>query len=463
MFRRARLCAGFAVLGVWVSAASACAAGNDEGTPPVGHDATTDGGSDTTSEPPVDASFDVGDGAACTGLQCQQVDCGGGTKTTVSGTVYDPAGTNPLYDIFVYVPNAALDPMKHGVGVCDQCGAVVSGSPVVTAVTDAAGKFTLENVPVGKDIPLVIQVGKWRRKFVLPNVAKCVDNPVPDPTNPDEKLRLPRNKTEGDMPLIAFSTGCDPMENLFRKIGIDLSEFTNGSGTGMLHVYQGTSGSKGLISDPTPAQAFWEDADKLKKYDIVVNACECKPYDRGAAYGPMRDYLNAGGRFFGSHFHYNWFAPPTGAKELQGSANWTPVYPAASTDLFTDTKVVDTTFPKGKAMADWLNNIKATPTYGEMKFESAAYDIGSTISGVSQRWIYGKGDNGQPAGKGRPAYISFNTPVGAAAETQCGRAVFADLHVSDVAVQEAALEFMFFDLSACVQKDTDPVKPPPIR
>jgi hypothetical protein len=53
--------------------------------------------------------------------------------------------------------------------------------------------------------------------------------------------------------------------------------------------------------------------------------------------------------------------------------------------------------------------------------------------------------------------------VHASAENHCGCAVFADLHLSDVPVQEAALEFMFFDLSACVQKDSDPVLPPPPR
>jgi hypothetical protein len=451
VLNRVRLCVGFVVLGTAVAAGAACAKGDN-----------------ATSEPEAGASF-FGDGDAgmkpgCTGLKCQQVDCRGNPKTTVSGTVYDPAGINPLYNVIVYVPNSPLDPIPHGVAVCDQCGAIASGSPIVTALTDAAGKFTLEDVPVGTDIPLVIQVGKWRRKVVLPNVTQCQDNPVPNPAQADQKLRLPRNKTEGDMPLIALSTGCDPMENLFRKIGIDLSEFTNGTGNGMFHVYRGTGGSDGLISNPTPAQLFWADVNQLKKYDIAINACECSPYSRGSAYGPMRDYLNSGGRFFGSHFHHNWFSPPTGDPQLQASANWTPVFPAADPNLYDDTKLIDTTFPKGKAMADWLNNVNQTPTYGEITFGKAPYDIGSTIPNVSQRWLYGKGDKGQPAGLNRPAYISFNTPLGATAQNQCGRAVFADLHVSggaQSAAQEAALEFMFFDLSACVQKDSDPVMPPP--
>jgi hypothetical protein len=83
-------------------------------------------------------------------------------------------------------------------------------------------------------------------------------------------------------------------------------------------------------------------------------------------------------------------------------------------------------------------------------------------------------------------YFSFDTPVGKG-PNYCGRAVFSDLHVagnplindtgnsggrngggmpppagcdamSDLSPQEKALEFMLFDLSACVIPDT--VTPP---
>ena len=94
------------------------------------------------------------------------------------------------------------------------------------------------NAPSGTNIPLVIQIGKWRRKIILPTVTKCQDNAFNDPNT----VRLPRNMNDrgtgdaaGDvhMPQIALSTGhSDALDCLLRKIGIADSEFTPDSGGG---------------------------------------------------------------------------------------------------------------------------------------------------------------------------------------------------------------------------------------
>ena len=89
-------------------------------------------------------------------------------KTTVKGTVYDPGGKLPLYNVMVYVPNAPLDPLVEGVS-CDKCGTIASGQPVASALTDASGNFTMQDVPVGANIPVVVQTGKWRRQTTLPH------------------------------------------------------------------------------------------------------------------------------------------------------------------------------------------------------------------------------------------------------------------------------------------------------
>lgn len=409
---------------------------------------------------------------ACVGLQCKQVDCGGGPSTSLSGIVWDPAGKNPVYNAVVYVPNTPVDPIKHG-AVCDSCGgAPVSGSPVVTTLTDANGAFKLENVPVGEDIPLIIQVGKWRRQVTLPAAPKaCQDNPI---TNPD-LTRLPRNKAEGDMPLIALTTGCDPIHTLMEKIGIDKSEFSTGTGTGMVHVYAGQGGTT-VVPGATSAYAFWGSATTMLKYDIIINECECTPYARdtmGPAYANIKTYLDAGGRVFNSHYHLNFFGSSSenGGKadpELQSAATWTlwSGTSGASTGPF----LIDTSFPKGKAMDDWLTNLAtaskwSTPTAplkktpkGQIQTTNTG-DIGGTKPGISQRWIY-------PSSGAGAVYVSINTPISKPAADRCGRAVGTGLHVGNgstttMSEQEAALEFMFFDLASCVIDDAEPPKPPP--
>jgi hypothetical protein len=312
----------------------------------------------------------------------------------------------------------------------------------------------------------------------IPNVDACKDTPITD----KNMTRLPKNKAEGDLPQIALSTGCDPMECLFRKIGIDDSEFTGADSTGSVHIYYGVNSggpaTKAAVGTSTDAYPFWADATALKKYDIVINACECSEYPRNSnhatgtpAYPAMHEYLEAGGRFFGSHYHYNWFS--SGPADFQGAAQWTPKGSCNSPP-----NKIDTSFPKGMAFSDWLVNVGATPTAGTIALSCAPMDVGGTTPGISQRWIYSGSS---------PSYLSFNTPVDAGvddagASNACGRAVFADLHVatpggsvSDTAglvfptgcktttlsPQEQALEFMFFDLASCVQNDSAPPKPPP--
>src|SRR4029078_11933727 len=99
---------------------------------------------------------------------------------------------DPLVNALVYVPNSAVQAFTQGVS-CDQCVAPASGSPLVSAVTGIDGKFTLKNVPVGTNIPLVIQLGRWRGAVKIPSVASCANTAVAATLT-----RLPKNKAEGD-------------------------------------------------------------------------------------------------------------------------------------------------------------------------------------------------------------------------------------------------------------------------
>src|ERR1035438_9945683 len=121
-------------------------------------------------------------GQTCTGLCLQQVTCSGSATTSITGTVYAPNGTDPLPNVTVYIPNAPVDPFTPGVS-CPVVGAPPSGSPLVGTTTDVNGNFTLIDVPVTSNIPLVIVSGRWRRQLVIPSVTACAHTAMP----PDRK------------------------------------------------------------------------------------------------------------------------------------------------------------------------------------------------------------------------------------------------------------------------------------
>jgi hypothetical protein len=435
---------------------------------PPGFDPQQQGGDPDSGTGPVFVSDDGGDGRACVGLECKRVDCGGSGKTTVSGKVYDPSGKLGLYNVIVYVPNAPLDPMTHG-ATCDRCGSTVK-APVASALTNTKGEFVLEDVPVMDDMPLVVQVGKWRRQFKVPKIQACTVNAIPDTTGADKTLRLPKNQTEGDMPKMAISLGgADNLPCLFSRMGIDAAEFTNAAGAGAMHVYKGANGGDVQGGGATKANAnLWADVNQLKRYDIVILTCEGSEYNNEkppASMDAMRDYMNAGGRVLASHFHYTWFK--NGPTDVRGIATWTP---GTTANPYT----VDTTFPKGQALGEWLVNNGATTDPTKINLTSVANDVGKTNPGA-QRWIYTPAAGAQQEGT---RYISFNTPIGTPPEQQCGRGTLSDIHVSDtqnattvptscttsdLTPQEKAFVFLFFDLSACVQDESKPPEPPKPR
>jgi hypothetical protein len=443
----------------------------------------TDGGSgeDSGVDPCVENPFDPmcegldetgGEAApACDNLECQIVNCGTTDGTTITGTVYDPAAKRGLYNVFVYVPNRPLDPIPTG-PVCTACQAPASGKPLVSAVTDSKGKFTIKNAPAGANIPIVMQLGKWRRRINVPTVSQCTVNNL---TNKDQ-TRLPKKQSEGNadsnIPLIAFGTGCDQAECfLQRTVGIDGTEFGAAGSKARVHVYKGIDNAQQFAFTPTDAYAFWGSLPNLKKYDIVFNACECDAYDRQGAYGNMKAYLEAGGRMFGTHYHYNWFAQPTGPADFQMQAPWLTA--GYDQPPFT----IDDSFPRGKAFADWLQFHMVTTTYGQIAVTDTRNDVNSLNAGMKGNGSY-KNATQWIFSQNQTLYMSFNTPTNKVPKDQCGRAVFSDVHLSGSFfgggtfpsycapnqhdVDEGALEFLFFDLSSCVQDDkSNPIQPPP--
>jgi hypothetical protein len=427
----------------------------------------------------------LGCGAMCTA----QFKCPNGT-TSITGTVYDPAGKVPIYNVIVYVPDGPLANISTGAS-CDTCSASVSGKPITTALTDSSGNFKLDDVPVGVDFPLVMQVGKWRRQVTIKKseVTQCASTAIVDASSgQDRRLRLPRNKNEGSIPKMAITAGdADRLQCLFTRMGIDTVEFTNPNGAGSINIYEdnySVSATAGYDSGfnngalwPS-ANVLWSDINTMMRYDVILMACggSNERYEGDKApllpdangYFPpdgsgniltdamklnMVQYVNSGGRTFAEHYHWGWlrsYPPhrdttkypcvaggtdnpcsiaPDGLAPFGEVATWDT---GGSSSLGTNiTALVDMTFPKGQAFGQWLVSVGASTTQGSILLGS---DVKSTaltaLAGTSQQWIY------QSAPSSYVHYFTFNAPVGGPATAQCGRFVFTGLHVATAVVTD---------------------------
>ena len=444
----------------------------DTGTAP-----DTSTGDASLDAPTVDTGLELPDvavdtGPTCQGLECQIVKCDGGLTTTLSGVVYDPAGLRPVPNVAVYVPNGATATIADGL-TCASCQASITGKPLSVVTTDAKGHFVLKDVPVGANIPLVMQLGKWRRAVTVPSVASCVDNALVD----KNLTRLPKNKAEGNLPLIGLeASDCDQMECfLVNQIGIDPAELTGPAGTGRVHVYNGQTPGAGLPTGATDAYALWANLATMKNYDLLLNACECNlpPRDSmGAAYANMKSYLEAGGRLLAEHYHYNWFASTTqcnGDVSCKGPVDFNGVATWGFSNPSNPPQTVENAHPRGQVFSDWLVAVGGSSVAGQIALTDTRNDVGA-VKAPTTRWIY----------DATSTYaLSFNTPLGSV--NQCGRAVFADFHAGGVyptpnaawptscngqpnpsnKTSALAMEYAFFDSFSCVQDDTKPTVVPP--
>jgi hypothetical protein len=417
----------------------------------------------------------------CTGLECNVAKCTqqGKPDTTVSGTVFAPNGTLPLYGVKVYVPNAPVPPFTEG-AECARCTTddQLPGSPVygVAATTDEAGKFVLPQVPKGQNIPLVIASGKWRRQITIPNVAECADTAVPA-----ADTRLPKNKSEGDIPRIALTTGnADTIECLLRRMGIDDAEIGKQGDDKRVHLFRGNGvgefqgGFPGGSGTFPSADPWWRNVDNLKTYDIVILSCEgnqnagTKGQD---GLNAMKSYADLGGRVFASHWHNVWIGGNFTGGGQPSVAQWLPV---ATWGSITDPpngsmNIIDeNSNPKGSAFATWMLNVMGSTVRGQIPLQNDTIkSTAATVdTGRAERWTYLQATG---TGNGRPQNFQFTTPIEAAADQKCGKVVFSDMHVAGNAQagtypavscgdatpraltpQEKALAFMLFDLATCV-------------
>jgi hypothetical protein len=451
----------------------------------------TKGGDDTQA----DAAF-VPD--ACEGLRCFQVDCEAKNlpPTTISGIVYAPNGTLPLFGVNVYVPETDPGPLVDG-ATCARCDDGLQGGAIAQAITDETGHFTLADVPATMNVPVVVQVGKWRRQLNFQNVASCQDLPadVADTTLPKSMTDMTPNTTSVDMPRIAISAGnADALECLVRKLGVADKEITTAGQGGRINLFSDNSATVGAdgrgVTAFTPgfgggsgafadSQTLWNPVtphtggvDTLKNYDMVFLSCEggqhpeTKPQ---AALQAMSDYADLGGRVFMSHWHNIWVSGEQGHQATHGIPDWE----ATSTWSFAGNPAPDTLTatidevnnPKGVSFAKWMDNVGGSVTHDLITPVDQSRNTCSAVDNTkAERWVYlDAATSPNVAGQ---MNFQFTTPQSVDPSLRCGKVVFSDMHVSADSVstkpyptgcstapltpQEKALAFMFFDIASCV-------------
>jgi len=448
---------------------------------------------------------------------CVLSECGttGGSSsgsciTTISGQVMDPGQNVGLSDIEVYIPTSAPQAFVDPVGGStlppwDTCTSL--NTPFTNGVaTDVNGNFSL-TLPYGAGttvLPyLVIQSGRWRRIVKNTMITGCGPNPLPNTAThlPATSLNTFPTTSQGDIPKMAVVTGNqEALECWLAKIGISETEIaayqTSPGGTAgdttRISLYQDNGASSATLGGSIPSYNAGSNSllsaanPTINNYTAVLWPCNGSQPSASAPAGEVTDmfnYANAGGRMFMNHWAGNLW--------LQyGPANWAAVgtwgtnngtAPASGLVLNT---TADQQLFHAWAVAWDTNNGDA---FGPGWISSAVpRETLLTVTGPSAvNLIEGQDTNAWNAMDTNGTYSLsawFNTPTGAGAGNYEGRIVFNDMHVSGsrgsasgafpaectltpgLTSEELALEYQFFQVTACnlgVSQGIPPPPPPP--
>jgi sugar lactone lactonase YvrE len=400
--------------------------------------------------------------------------------TTISGTVYMPNGTNVLPNALVYVTTSTPAALVSGANCpganCLTASTAVPSGVTIYTYTAVDGTFMLSNVSQNTTYTLVIQAGHWRRQFSQDVGTSAITG---------LSLSMPSTHAQGDIPLIAISTGSkDAVECVFHDLGVSNNEVTDdtvASGAtlgGRIHLYKGDHSAGAEISASTPAETALmggTSTTPLNSYDMVMFPCQGSTTAESAAYiDNLIAYTSAGGRAFVTHDSRVWLNTSTSyqSASFSGAANWLGS-PVSTLNPDPGVATVNTSFTDGATLAQWLYNggyadgntagEPDTGTSGQVEISTLRWDL-SGINAPTQSWLTLNDD--VTTSSNPVMQFSFNTPFGAAADAQYGRILFNEYHVENVTesgnpvfpaecptlttaeiAQEKMLEYALFDLS----------------
>jgi len=437
--------------------------------------------------------------------------CGSACNTRVLGKVYDPSaspgslGNNiGIANAVVYQPSKPLITFAP-LPTCDSCSSLQT--PYVTATTtDSTGSFVLTGVSPGTAVPIVVQSGRWRRQITV-NVTACADNAPAAGT-----FHLPSSRTDGlggvaEIPKMAVATGNhDPLECLLLKMGIASSEIqrrVSSADANRIQLYY-TNGTKTSPAQPTSKQLWNGTVNIQNEYSAVILGCETScmsgppnmfSQDAGCTAmtatekNRLRDFVNAGGRAFGTHGGGQPFiqAGSPFASAVSGwAAGGSPSYvtPVAGVPNIAGPAKgrINTGTAAQDRFRDWMRDNGGSTFFGTgwARIDNPWSSVANVNPATTTEWIRGSSTNAWGAGN-YVLSLSFDTPLAPAAA--CGRVVYSSMHTSParaggistygkafpgacalaagMSEEERALEYQIFQLTSCGFAAVTPPPPPP--
>jgi hypothetical protein len=209
----------------------------------------------------------------------------------------------------------------------------------------------------------------------------------------------------------------------------------------------------------------------LSQYDMVIDACQGQaPTDKPqTSLDNIAAFAAAGGRVYASHYE-SFLLWPTGETSPWSGMATQNVNGTSVTSIGTNV-AIDTTFPKGGALAHWAVTAGASTTPGTVAtLNNARADVLS-VTKPTTGWMTGLVD----ATTTNDVYqTSFYT-----GSASCGKVAYSDFHVSAGTIGTSAFpaecptampdpvgtalfEFFLFDTMSCAQDDTKAPLPPPL-
>lgn len=462
---------------------------------------------------------------ACQQTQCGTASGGSGGSnclTTLSGTVMDPGLNVGLSNIEVYVPTATpanfVDPVGGATPpTCDSCASLNTAftNGVATAV-DGSFHITLPYTSGSWTLPygLVIQTGRWRRWIQNVTGTACQDTNLNGTSTPNyATTSLPyangtlSDGTKGDIPKIAIVTGQrESTPCLLNKIGIATNQFSAYNGTAdSTRITLYSDNGESTIAAPAstaggtsiPAwNSYLFSKPTINNYSLLMFPCNgSSPPNRSgsptyqdsdpiypsvAEDTAIQAYADHGGRLFFNHLlARSWI--------MDGPATWNAIGTWDSDNGGVAKNTILNTTPDQVAFYNWASIWDVYPSYGPgYIYADTPYDsIADPLSGPSTVEL-------AVGSTSSYSYTSwFNTPTTGTVDAgvdggtgYCGRVVVNNAHVSSTRAsgvnggtfpsdcaaiattpltsEELALEYEFFQVTACNLGVSLPIPPPPV-